>query len=110
MIVGEFSIVDDVIKIDDKNINYISDPKDSFSLIFNGDVVYEVRGETRSTLYGRLLLCWMNGVHTFYVILKPNKILQIDGDDFILCKYLTNHSDMIRGLDDIELVKAFARL
>ena len=110
MIIGEFSIVKNVIRIDDKNSNYISDPNDSFQLSFNGDLVYEIIGQTRQSLYGKLLLCWMNGVHTFYVILKPSKIVQIDGDDFILCKYLTNHSDMIRGLEDIELVKAFARL
>lgn len=110
MIRCNFSVVEDIVKIDETNYNYISDPTDFFTLTFNGENIYTISGESFVTLYGKLLICWMDGIHTFYVILKPNKLIQIDSYDYKLCKYLTDYSDMIRELDNIDDVSTFAYL
>ena len=110
MITCNFSVVEDVIRIDKNNINYVADPSDFFTMSFNGNMVHGISGETLNSLYGKLLICWMDGVNSFFVILKPNNIIHVDGDDYILCKYLANYSYMVSGLDDIDDVRAFAHL
>ena len=110
MITCNFSIVEDIVKIDDTNYNYIADPSDFFTLTFNGEDIYTIGGESFITLYGKLIICWMDGVHTFYIILKPNKLHRIDNSDYKLCKYLTDYSEIIRELENIDDVFTFAHL
>jgi len=106
MITSSFSIVENIESLGD-SCNYVADPSNHFVLTFNGTTVYS---GIFTDLYGRLLICWKDGIHSFYIIIKPNKIIQIDGSDYPLCKFLCDSYHMIRDLDDIELIKAFAYL
>lgn len=110
MITSRFSVVTNILKVDDDFQSYIADPEDFFTVTFNGTEIHTIGGYSPEYLYGRLIMCWGEGIHTLYTILTPNNIIQIDEDDHLLSKYLIEHYDMVRGLEDIELVKAFSLL
>lgn len=103
-------MVTDVIRIEDSVYNYVSNPEDHFTLTFNGEHVYTVGGTSLESLYGRLLICWMDGIHSFYVILKDTQIIQVDSLDYTLCKYLATKYHLIRSIPDIDILTAFIHL
>lgn len=110
MISTKFSIVDDIELVDESNYNYVADPTDNFTLTFNGEHIYNVSGQSFATLFGKLLICWMDGVHTFYVILKPNKLIRIDNADYKLCSYLVKNHELIREIESLDDIRTFVYL
>jgi len=110
MITCNFSVVEDIVKIDETNYNYISDPTNFFTLTFNGEDIYQIKRKNIEDVYGKFIICWMSGVNNYYILLSPNKLIKLDGEDYVLCKYLVTHYDMIRELTDIEDVITFAYL
>lgn len=109
MITSSFSIVDSIESMGG-SYHYISNPNDNFSLTFIGERIYNIKDGIIPALYGRLLLCWDDGIHSFYIIIKPNRLIKVDGNDYTLCKFLCDKYHMISELDDMETIKLFAYL
>jgi len=110
MITSKFSVVADVIKVDEQYNSFIADPNDFYVVSFIGDTIFKIDGYIIEDLYGKLILCWGEGINTLYTILTPDKIIRINYKEYFLCKYLIENHDMIRGIGDIQTIQEFALL
>jgi len=107
MIKANFSIVKNV-DIEDGSLQI--DNIDEFFVIFSGTKIVKSSISKIEIIYGRVILCWMDGINEFFIILRNNNIYQLDKNNRISLNYIIDHPDIFVVLDSIEDVRTFAEL
>jgi len=115
MIRSTFSIIDNI-KYDSKGHfqSCFADQARSFHITFSGSNVVSIEGIEPKDLYARVLLCWSDGLSTIFVVLKNNKIYNIDNFDRTgkhkMIEYMVKNSKFLSDFESIDDIEVFSKL
>jgi hypothetical protein len=115
MIKSRFSVIKKV-EYDSKG-NFQScyaEEEDSFIICFSGNRVISFEGIDRKDLYARILLCWEDGLDRIFVVLKNNRIYNLDNlymnEKYKMITYMVNYPELLCGFESLDDIEVFSKL
>jgi hypothetical protein len=104
MITALFEIVSD---LDKDNIVYM-DMIESIEICFEGNAVLSIVSNV--PVYGRVLLCRMDGIKTFFIVLKNKTIFSLDELSNSEIREIIKEYNVIKSFESLKMIRTFANL
>lgn len=93
--------------LDKDGIVYISEAE-SIEISFEGNRVFSIKSE--DLIYGRVLLCRMNEIKRFFIVLKNNTIFSLDELSINEIRNIMKEYEGIKDFESFKLIKVFSSL
>jgi len=117
MIISEFETVKDIFDDGVVAFDFNTPPiKIAFrgnrivSIDFIGGVYNELVIPEIDTIYGKILLSYLDGIQTFFIVLKNKTIFSIDYLPITTLQNIIINYETIREFDSFKLIKSFSDL
>ena len=99
---------------DGKFQSCFADKAQGFYITFSGSRVLRIEGIEPKDLYARVLLCWSDGLSSMFVVLKGNKIHNIDNfgraGTHKMVQYMIKNSKLLSDFESIDDIEVFSQL
>ena len=115
MLRSQFSIITSA-KYDTDGVfqSCYANKEESFHITFSGNKVILIEGIEPKDLYARVLLCWMDGLSSIFVVLKGNKIHNIDNfgkvGKYKMIQYMIENAKLLSDFESIDDIEVFSKL